>query len=47
MGAPHTGVGFHHYYYNGRYCEAIAQLQPVLGMKADFAFGARRRNVDG
>jgi len=40
MGAPHTDVGFHHYY-NGRYCEAIAQLQPVLGMKSDFAFAHR------
>jgi len=30
-----TDVGFHHYY-NGRYSEAIAQLQAVLGMKSDF-----------
>jgi DNA-binding winged helix-turn-helix (wHTH) protein/TolB-like protein/Tfp pilus assembly protein PilF len=30
-----TDVGFHHYY-NGRYAEAIAQLQSVLGMKSDF-----------
>ncbi|MDH4061157.1 MAG: winged helix-turn-helix domain-containing protein [Aquincola sp.] len=30
-----TDVGFHHYY-NGRYAEAIAQLQSVLGMKNDF-----------
>ena len=30
-----TDVGFHHYY-NGRYAEAIAQLQAVLGMKSDF-----------
>jgi DNA-binding winged helix-turn-helix (wHTH) protein/TolB-like protein/lipoprotein NlpI len=30
-----TDVGFHHYY-NGRYGEAIAQLQAVLAMKSDF-----------
>ena len=30
-----TDVGFHHYY-NGRYAEAIAQLQSVLAMKSDF-----------
>ncbi len=30
-----TDVGFHHYY-NGRYTEAIAQLQAVLAMKSDF-----------
>ena len=34
--AINTDVGFHHYY-NGRYAEAIAQLQSVLGMKSDFA----------
>lgn len=34
--AINTDVGFHHYY-NGRYAEAIAQLQSVLGMKRDFA----------
>jgi DNA-binding winged helix-turn-helix (wHTH) protein/TolB-like protein/thioredoxin-like negative regulator of GroEL len=33
--AINTDVGFHHYY-NGRYAEAIAQLQSVLGMKNDF-----------
>lgn len=33
--AINTDVGFHHYY-NGRYAEAIAQLQSVLGMKSDF-----------
>jgi DNA-binding winged helix-turn-helix (wHTH) protein/TolB-like protein/tetratricopeptide (TPR) repeat protein len=33
--AINTDVGFHHYY-NGRYPEAIAQLQSVLGMKSDF-----------
>jgi tetratricopeptide (TPR) repeat protein len=30
-----TDVGFHHYY-NGRYTEAIAQLQAVLAMRSDF-----------
>ncbi len=30
-----TDVGFHHYY-NGRYSEAISQLQAVLAMKSDF-----------
>ena len=30
-----TDAGFHHYY-NGRYTEAIAQLQAVLAMKSDF-----------
>ncbi|MDF2463761.1 MAG: hypothetical protein K0Q43_1996 [Ramlibacter sp.] len=33
--AINTDVGFHHYY-NGRYAEAIAQLQSVLGMNRDF-----------
>jgi DNA-binding winged helix-turn-helix (wHTH) protein/TolB-like protein/Flp pilus assembly protein TadD len=33
--AINTDVGFHHYY-SGRYAEAIAQLQSVLGMKSDF-----------
>lgn len=33
--AINTDIGFHHYY-NGRYPEAIAQLQSVLGMKSDF-----------
>ncbi len=33
--AINTDVGFH-YYYNGRYAEAVAQLQSVLGMKSDF-----------
>lgn len=33
--AINTDVGFHHYY-AGRYPEAIAQLQAVLGMKKDF-----------
>jgi serine/threonine-protein kinase len=33
--AINTDVGFHHYY-NGRYAQAIAQLQAVLGMKSDF-----------
>ncbi len=33
--AINTDVGFHHYY-AGRYPEAIAQLQTVLGMKPDF-----------
>jgi len=33
--AINTDVGFHHYY-GGRYAEAIAQLQSVLGMKGDF-----------
>jgi hypothetical protein len=34
--AINTDVGFHHYY-NGRYAEAIAQLQSVLGMQSGFA----------
>lgn len=34
--AINTDVGFH-LLYNGRYAEAIAQLQSVLGMKSDFA----------
>jgi DNA-binding winged helix-turn-helix (wHTH) protein/Tfp pilus assembly protein PilF len=34
--AINTDIGFHHYY-AGRYEEAIAQLQAVLGMKPDFA----------
>jgi tetratricopeptide (TPR) repeat protein len=33
--AINTDVGFHDYY-NGRFAEAIAQLQSVLGMKSDF-----------
>ncbi|MDH4287995.1 MAG: tetratricopeptide repeat protein, partial [Aquincola sp.] len=33
--AINTDVGFHHYY-SGRYAEAIAQLQSVLGMKRNF-----------
>lgn len=33
--AINTDVGFH-LYYNGHYRDAIAQLQTVLGMKADF-----------
>lgn len=33
--AINTDVGFHHYY-NGRYAQAITQLQSVLGMKSDF-----------
>jgi DNA-binding winged helix-turn-helix (wHTH) protein/TolB-like protein/Tfp pilus assembly protein PilF len=33
--AINTDVGFHHYY-NGRYAEAIAQLESVLGMTSDF-----------
>lgn len=33
--AINTDVGFHDYY-NGRYPDAIAQLQSVLGMKGDF-----------
>ena len=33
--AINTDVGFH-LLYNGRYAEAIAQLQSVLGMKSDF-----------
>ena len=33
--AINTDVAFHHYY-NGRYSEAIAQLESVLGMKSDF-----------
>jgi len=34
--AINTDVGFH-LLYDGRYAEAIAQLQSVLGMKSDFA----------
>lgn len=34
--AINTDIGFHHYY-TGRYAEALAQLQSVLGMKSDFA----------
>ncbi|MBA3477584.1 MAG: winged helix-turn-helix domain-containing protein [Lautropia sp.] len=33
--AVNTDIGFHHYY-NGRYAEAVSQLQSVLGMKRDF-----------
>jgi len=33
--AINTDIGFHHYY-NGRYQEAVAQLQSVLAMKSDF-----------
>lgn len=33
--AINTDVGFHHYY-DGRYAQAITQLQLVLGMKSDF-----------
>ena len=33
--AINTDIGFHHYY-NGRYREAVAQLQSVLDMKSDF-----------
>ena len=33
--AINTDIGFHHYY-NGRYPEAVAQLQSVLAMKSDF-----------
>jgi DNA-binding winged helix-turn-helix (wHTH) protein/TolB-like protein len=33
--AINTDVGFH-LLYNGRYAEAVAQLQSVLGMKSDF-----------
>jgi TolB-like protein/Tfp pilus assembly protein PilF len=33
--AINTDIGFHHYY-NGRYAEAVAQLQSVLDMKSDF-----------
>jgi DNA-binding winged helix-turn-helix (wHTH) protein/TolB-like protein/Tfp pilus assembly protein PilF len=33
--AINTDIGFHHYY-NGRYAEAITQLQSVLAMKSDF-----------
>ena len=33
--AINTDIGFHHYY-NGRYGEAVAQLQAVLAMKSDF-----------
>jgi len=30
-----TDIGFHHYY-NGRYVEAVSQLQSVLAMRSDF-----------
>lgn len=33
--AINTDIGFHHYY-NGRYDEAVSQLQSVLDMKSDF-----------
>jgi TolB-like protein len=33
--AINTDIGFHHYY-NGRYAEAVSQLQSVLDMKSDF-----------
>ena len=33
--AINTDIGFHHYY-NGRYVEAVSQLQSVLAMKSDF-----------
>lgn len=33
--AINTDIGFHHYY-NGRYVEAVSQLQSVLTMKSDF-----------
>jgi DNA-binding winged helix-turn-helix (wHTH) protein/TolB-like protein/Flp pilus assembly protein TadD len=33
--AINTDIGFHHYY-NGRYQEAVSQLQTVLDMKSDF-----------
>ena len=33
--AINTDIGFHHYY-NGRYHEAVSQLQSVLAMKSDF-----------
>jgi len=33
--AINTDIGFHHYY-NGRYQEAVSQLQSVLAMKSDF-----------
>ena len=33
--AINTDIGFHHYY-NGRYGEAVSQLQSVLAMKSDF-----------
>lgn len=33
--AINTDIGFHHYY-NGRYAEAVSQLQSVLNMKNDF-----------
>lgn len=33
--AINTDIGFHHYY-NGRYGEAVSQLQSVLDMKSDF-----------
>ena len=33
--AINTDIGFHHYY-NGRYAEAVSQLQSVLAMKSDF-----------
>ncbi len=33
--AINTDIGFHHYY-NGRYAEAVSQLQSVLAMNRDF-----------
>jgi tetratricopeptide (TPR) repeat protein len=33
--AINTDIGFHHYY-NGRYDEAVSQLQSVLAMRSDF-----------
>jgi DNA-binding winged helix-turn-helix (wHTH) protein/TolB-like protein/Tfp pilus assembly protein PilF len=33
--AINTDIGFHHYY-NGRYGDAVSQLQSVLAMKSDF-----------
>ena len=33
--AINTDIGFHHYY-NGRYSDAVSQLQSVLGMNRDF-----------
>jgi tetratricopeptide (TPR) repeat protein len=33
--AINTDIGFHHYY-NGRYAEAVSQLQSVLAMRSDF-----------
>ena len=33
--AINTDIGFHHYY-NGRYAEAVSQLESVLAMKSDF-----------